>query len=269
MGRIRGHYPVYLPRDAEFTEKLVQRVHCETLNGGIGLTMAAVRDRYWVTRVRSLVKIVRKKCYGCKRFQQRAFTPPVAGQFLDDRTTSGTAVEVIGVDFASRGRPRVVYSDNGGAFIKASKWLEQLRKDEKLRGLVEDYDINWKFNLSRAPWWDGQFVKSAMFKVIGGGHRTWDELSEVMLDIEIQINRRPLSYVEDVVELPTLTPASFLHQRTCQLPEEEPWRIDERKLKKRAKYLIECKNNLWRQWKKENLVALRERHNMAHKQAKF
>ena len=50
-----------------------------------------------------------------------------------------------------------------------------------------------------------------MFKVIGGGHLTWDELSEVMLDIEIQINRRPLSYVEDDVELPTLTPASFLH----------------------------------------------------------
>ena len=71
------------------------------------------------------------------------------------------------------------------------------------------------------------------------------------------------------MELPTLTPASFLHQRTCQLPEEEPWRIDERELKKRPKYLIECKNKLWRRWKKEYLVALRERHNMAHKQAKF
>ena len=86
----------------------------------------------------------------------------------------------------------MVYSDNGGAFTKASKWLERLRKDEKLRGLVEEYDINWKFNLGRVPWWGGQFerligvVKSAMFKVIGGGHLTWDELSKVMLDIEIQ-----------------------------------------------------------------------------------
>ena len=87
---------------------------------------------------------------------------------------------------AHGGCPRVVYSDNGGMFIKASKWLEQLRKDEKLCGLLEKYEIKWKFNLSRAPWWGGQFerltelVKTAMFKVIGGGYLAWEELCEVL-----------------------------------------------------------------------------------------
>jgi hypothetical protein len=66
--------------------------------------------------------------------------------------------------------------------------------------------------------------------VIGGGHLTWDELSEVLLDVEIQINRRPLTYVEDDVELPILTPVMFLHQRESKLPEEEPWRVEEREL---------------------------------------
>ena len=99
-GRIRGSHPIYLPRDAEFTEKLVQRIHCKTLHGGIGLTMAAVRQIYCVPRLRSLVKLVRKKCWGCKRFQQNAFTPPVPGQLPDTRTSLGTAFEVIGVDFA-------------------------------------------------------------------------------------------------------------------------------------------------------------------------
>ena len=132
----------------------------------------------------------------------------------------------------------------GGAFVKASKWLEQLRKDESLRGFAEEYDIKWKFNLSRAPWWGGQFerligvVKLAMYKVIGGGHLTWNELSEVLLDVEIQINRRPLSYVEDDIQLPTLTPTTFLHQRTCQLPMEEPWLIEERELRNRARRKI-------------------------------
>lgn len=107
-----------------------------------------------------------------------------------------------------------------------------------------------------------------MYKVIGGGHLTWDELGEILLDIEIQINRRPLMYVEDDVELPTLTPATFLLQRTCQLPEEDPWRIEVRELRKRAKYLIDCKDKLWRRWRKEYLVALRERH-MSHKKTKF
>ena len=78
-------------------------------------------------------------------------------------------------------------------------------------------------------------VKSAMYKVIGGATLTWDELCDVVLDVEIQINRRPLSYMEDDVELPTLTPNTFLFQRTSDLPESEPWRIGETDLRKRAK----------------------------------
>lgn len=56
---------------------------------------------------------------------------------------------------ARRGRPRVIYSDNGGTFIKAEKWLRQLWKDERLQGLLEQHEITWKFNLSRTPWWGG------------------------------------------------------------------------------------------------------------------
>ena len=87
---------------------------------------------------------------------------------------------------------------------------------------------------------------SAMCKVIGGGVLTWTELSDVLLDVETQINRRPLSYVEDDIELPTLTPSTFLFQRTSQLPQEETWRIEEPDLRKRAKFLRNCNDNLWR-----------------------
>ena len=76
-----------------------------------------------------------------------------------------------------------------------------------------------------------------MYKVIGGGVLTWDELSEVLLDVETQINRRPLSYVEDDVELPILTPSSFMFQRTNQIPEQDTWRIEDPDLRKRAKDL--------------------------------
>ena len=108
-----------------------------------------------------------------------------------------------------------------------------------------------------------------MFKVSGGGYLHWEELCEVLLDVEIQIDRRPLVYNEDDIEMPVLTPGLFLHQRTSQLPEEEPWRIQERDLKRRAKYLLECKNKLWCRWKKEYMVALRGRHIMTHKTSKF
>ena len=74
-----------------------------------------------------------------------------------------------------------------------------------------------------------------MYKVVGGATLSWSELSEVLLDIEIQINRQPLSYMEDDIELPTFTPATLLFQRTSQLPENEPWRVEDNDLRKRAK----------------------------------
>ena len=324
-GRIQGQTPIYLPSSERFTEKLVQQVHCETLHGGVALTMAAVRERYWVPKLRSLVKSVRSKCYGCKRFSATPARNPIPGQLPEDRTTVGTAFEVIGTDFAGpvkykqgkkiqgnaylaifacslsraihlelmasletdnfitclkrfiarRGRPRVIYSDNGGTFVKAEKWLRQLRTDERLQGLLEQHEITWKFNLSRAPWWGGQFerligvVKSSMYKAIGGAILTWSELSEVLLDVETQINRRPLSYVEDDVELPILTPATFLYQRTNQLPEEDTWRITDRDIRRRAKYLRTCKDKMWSRWQREYLTALRERHNLTHAVTKF
>ena len=88
-GRIQGKHPIYLPRNAEFTEKLVQQLHFDTLHGGVGLTMAAVRERYWVPKLRSLTKAIRSKCNGCKRFRATAVAIPAPGLLPEDRTTGG------------------------------------------------------------------------------------------------------------------------------------------------------------------------------------
>jgi len=108
-----------------------------------------------------------------------------------------------------------------------------------------------------------------MYEAIGGATLTWSELSEVLLDVETQVNHRPLGYVEDDVELPILTPATFLYQRTNQLPKEETWRITDRDIRRRAKYLQTCKDKMWSCWQRENLTALRERHNLTHSVTKF
>lgn len=80
-----------------------------------------------------------------------------------------------------------------------------------------------------------------------------------------------MNYLENDVELSTLTPATFLYQRAKHLPEEEVWRVEERDLRKQAKYLKAWKDSLWSRWKREYLVALRERHNLhvVHKRRKY
>ena len=129
---------------------------------------------------------------------------------------------------ARRGRPTTIFSDNGKTFVGAAHWLKEIQKDEHLQAYLAEERITWRFNLSSAPWWGGQFerlvgvFKRAFYKTIGGGLLSWTELCEVVLEVETQLNRRPLSYVEEDVELPLLTPASSLFQKSNHLPEREP-----------------------------------------------
>lgn len=97
-GRIQD-YPVYLPDTSLYAEKVVEDAHKVTLHGGVGLTMAKVRERFWIPRLRRIVKRVVKRCAGCKRFQAVAFGNPPIGPFPSDRTEGNSPFEVIGVDY--------------------------------------------------------------------------------------------------------------------------------------------------------------------------
>ena len=90
----------------------------------------------------------------------------------------------------------------------------------------------------------------------------WDELQDVLLDCEIALNNRPLSYVEEDVQLPILTPNVMMFGQPNSLPEEPVELIIEKDMRKRAKYLKWCKDALWSRWTGEYLRALRERHVM-------
>ena len=318
-GRIQGSFPVYLPDCHPFTTKLVEQAHMRTLHGGVGMTMAHIREKYWIPRLRRLARKVIKKCYGCRRFQAKALKQPVPGLHPRDRTEGNRPFQTIGVDFAGplryrktnktegkayivlyacsltrgiyielltslstdefirslkqfiarKGRPEKIYSDNGKTFVAASKWLNMVQNDEGLQNLLATKEIHWQFNLSRAPWWGGQFerliglVKRALQKTIGGGCLRLNEMKEVLLDVEVALNNRPLSYVEEDVQMPTLTPNSMIFIGSNKLSELEAHHHQEKDLRKRARFLTKCKDAVWRRWTAEYLRALRERHNQS------
>ena len=99
-GRIQVDYPVYLPDEGTFSEKLVANAHKKTLHGGVGLTMAEVRRTYWIPRLRRLARKAIKKCHGCKRFQARALSNPPTGNLPRDRTEGTAPFQVFGLDYA-------------------------------------------------------------------------------------------------------------------------------------------------------------------------
>ncbi len=105
-GRIEGDYPLFLPRNTTFTLRVVEQAHLITLHGGVATTMAKVRERYWVPKLRQLVRQVRSKCWGCKRFRVKAFEAPPPGPLPKTRTQGSTPFEIVGVDFAGPIRKR-------------------------------------------------------------------------------------------------------------------------------------------------------------------
>lgn len=202
-GRIQGEFPIYVPDSHPYAAKLAEDAHLRTLHEGVSLTMAKVRQRHWIPRLRRLAKKVRKACHGCRRFQIQALDNPPAGNLPKDRTDGKGAFKVIGIDFAGplkyrkrqkvegkaylilyacslmrglylellpnmekteflrslqrfiarRGRPEKIYSDNGGTFVGAAKWLRLVTADERFNtDFLVCHRIKCQFNLSRAPW---------------------------------------------------------------------------------------------------------------------
>ena len=67
----------------------------------------------------------------------------------------------------------------------------------------------------------------------------WKELQDVVLDVEVALNNRPLSYLEDDIQFPVLTPNTFLFEQPNLLPELEPYHLEDGDLRKRAKHIPE------------------------------
>ena len=282
--------------------------------------MSKVRDDYWVPTLRSLMKKVIGKCYGCKRFYTTPIPAPPQGNLPKERTEGKIPFEVTGVDYAgpiyykgnggadrksyiviytcsltrgvhleilpdmsceeflmnlkrfiaASGRPKKIISDNDKTFVAAAKWIKKVVRNERLQGYLSEHGVKWQFNLSKASWWGGLFermvgiVKQALYKVVGSAKLTIKELQDVMLDIQLVLNNRPLSYCVDDGQLPVLTPNMMIFGKANYLMELTHEDVEERDLRKRAKYLKKCKDALWQRWKREYMRALRERHNLTH-----
>ena len=70
---------------------------------------------------------------------------------------------------------------------------------------------------------------------------TWTDLEEVLLDIEKLLNNKPLTYIEEEINYPILTPNSLILGRDVNLPDAAPHESESETMKKRHKYIKRCK----------------------------
>ena len=67
----------------------------------VNLTMAIIRQEYWIPCLRRLTKRVIKGCNGCKRFQAITFAHAPTRNLPMDRTEGSLSFQVSGVNYAA------------------------------------------------------------------------------------------------------------------------------------------------------------------------
>ncbi|GFR21277.1 integrase catalytic domain-containing protein [Trichonephila clavata] len=174
---------------------------------------------------------------------------------------------------ARRGNCKVIYSDNARTFKAAERelaYFANILKDSEFQNFVADKGIHWKFIVERAPWWGGFYerlvktIKDPLRKILGKALLMFEELSTILSEVEVIVNHRPLTYVEnDPGEPEPLTPAHFLElgYGDSKYPIHFIELIDattaRESYKKRKTYRTLLLKQLWRRWKEQYLLQLK------------
>ena len=78
-----------------------------------------------------------------------------------------------------------------------------------------------------------------MYKVLGKAKLRYNELQELLLDIEVTLNNQPLTYIEEDIQFPLLTPNMMLLIDNNALLDPEPNENNRQELTKESKIFNE------------------------------
>uniref|UniRef100_A0A914LD98 Integrase catalytic domain-containing protein n=1 Tax=Meloidogyne incognita TaxID=6306 RepID=A0A914LD98_MELIC len=167
---------------------------------------------------------------------------------------------------ARRGCPEKILSDNSKTFIACAKTC-------KINLNIIGQELKWKFIKELSPWQGGIYerivalVKDAFRKTLGKKSLKWEEMITFTTEVEGILNMRPLTAIEENPDIPgivPLRPVDFLCPRRNLCLDLEIPRTSESinysiKYKDSFIYTEFLLNELWKRWKKEYLIWLRDK----------
>ena len=175
---------------------------------------------------------------------------------------------------ARRGRPRVIWSDNGSNLVAGEKELRSCLEAWNQTHITDELSqrhIEWHFNPPTASHMGGVWerlvamVKRALLVVLGNQCVSEDVLHTVLVEVEFTINSRPLTYVSsDINDPEPLTPNHFvLGSPQAAFP---PGMFTDSDALGRGKWRQSqvLADQLWRRWQREYLPMLIQRKKWVH-----
>lgn len=92
-------HPILISEKSRLAELLVQQMHDQTKHGGVQDVMCAIRNKYWIPKLRQLVKKHISRCVICVRFKAK-FMQQFMSNLPSSRLATDRCFRNIGVDFA-------------------------------------------------------------------------------------------------------------------------------------------------------------------------
>ncbi|XP_029162274.1 uncharacterized protein LOC114933870 [Nylanderia fulva] len=291
-------HPAILPPQSHLTHLVVDAAHRRTLHGGVQATLAHIRQRFWISRGRQVVRSHIHSCPPCIRwraatprpkmgdlpkraslraahFSTPAWTSPARSRAVHLEAVSDYTAEAFLAAFrrfvSRRGLCTVVYSDCGTNFVGADRQLKALfkaagREIQTIVGHLADRGVRWSFNPPAAPHFGGlreaavKAVKHHLRRTIGEARLTFEELSTFLTEVKACLNSRPLeALTDDPDDLRALTPKHFLvGSPLLAIPEPSLLDASANRLN-RWRLLQQMRDHLWQRWTREYLQHLSPR----------
>jgi transposase InsO family protein len=91
-------HPLLLPRESPIVRTLIIKVHRACLHAGAEVTLIKFRERFWITRARTLFKSVIHCCNLCRRWKGGAYKLPPMPLLPQVRTTPVVPFLNVGID---------------------------------------------------------------------------------------------------------------------------------------------------------------------------
>ncbi|XP_062699464.1 uncharacterized protein LOC115268100 [Aedes albopictus] len=197
-------------------------------------------------------------------------TKAVHLEVVEDQST-GAFIAALMRFTSLRGKPEVIYSDNGRNFVGAGRELAELRKiynneifQDELVGIAANKGINFSFIPPRSPNFGGlweaniKVAKRLFTAAARGACFNILELQTVLYQVAAIMNSRPLTVVWTDASIPEpLTPGHFLIGRSMTALPIPGKFIENGSISVRWKRIQHQTLQFWRRWQDEYLQHLR------------
>ncbi|XP_043642780.1 uncharacterized protein LOC122612934 [Drosophila teissieri] len=278
--------PIILSHEEALAEMIVQHHHEWMCHQNVEATIGAIRQKFWITNLRRLLRKVMSNCNVCKLRKARPAQPEM-GPLKENRLeANGWPFKYTGLDyfgplfvtvgshtekrnFTSRGGPVVrIRSDNGKNLVGADREVRKFSEvfePARIQGELSSKGIEWIFNYPANPAEGGawkrmvQCVKKVLAHTMKEIAPKEHVLENLLIEAESIMNSHPLTHLPVTVDQEApLTPNDLLKgvPDVPDLSKDDGLESNRWATRKQWRIAKMMRDRFWKRWVHEYLPTL-------------